>query len=59
MTKNIFFNFCVGVDVDGHDTTNFLQTSKDAHKNSASFDINFMVVGDGANMVSHEKPTKK
>ena len=32
--------------------------SKDAHENSASFDINVVVVGDGANMVLNEKPTK-
>ena len=57
--KNSCFFICVGVWVRGQDAANFWHVSKDAHKNSASFDINFMVVGDGANMVSHEKPTKK
>ena len=32
--------------------------SKDSHENSASFDINVVVVGDGPNMFSNEKPTK-
>ena len=55
---NPFLNFCVGVSVRGQSATNFSHISKDAQENSISFDINFMVVGDGANMVSNEKPTK-
>ena len=48
----------MGVWVRGHHATNFSRVSKDAHENSASFDINVVVVGDGANMVLNEKPTK-
>ena len=55
---NPLFNFCVGVWVRGQYATNFSHVSKDAHENSASFDINVVVVGDGANMVLNEKPTK-
>ena len=32
--------------------------SKDAHENFGSFDINVVVVGDGANMVLNEKRPK-
>ena len=49
----------MGVSVRGQDAANFSYIPKDAHDNSASFDINVDVVGDGANMVLHEKPTKK
>ena len=44
----------------GQDAANFSHISKNAHeilRNSASFDINVVVVGDGANMVLNEKPT--
>ena len=57
--ENPLFNFCVGVWVGGQDAAYFSHVSKDAHENSASFDINVVVVGDGANMVLNEKPTKK
>ena len=57
-SKNQLFHICVGVWVRGQDTANFSHVSKDAHENSASFDINVIVVSDGANMVLNEKPTK-
>ena len=57
-SENQLFNICVGVWVRGQDAAKFSHISKDAHKNSASFDINVVVVGDGANMVLNEKPTK-
>ena len=55
---NPLLNFRVGVWAWGQDATNFSHVSKDAHENSASFDINVVVVSDGANMVLNEKPTK-
>ena len=39
---NQFVNFCVGVGVSGHDATNMSHISKDAQKNSTSFDTNFI-----------------
>ena len=39
-------------------TFHMLHVSKDAHSNFESFDINVVVVGDGANMVLNEKLIK-
>ena len=57
-SKIHYLIFCVGVWVRGQFATNFSCVSKDAYKNSTSFDTNVVVVGDGANMVLNEKPTK-
>ena len=48
----------MGVDVGGHDSTNFSYVSKYAQENSTSFDINVIKGGDRGNMVLNEKPTK-
>jgi len=49
----------VGVWAWGQDVTNFSHVSKDAHKNSTSFDTNVVLGGGWGNMVLNEKPTKK
>ena len=48
----------MGVWVRGHHAANFSHISKDAPENSTSFDTKVVVVGNGANMVLNEKPTK-
>ena len=56
--KNRFLNFCVGNYVGGQRREKFSHDSKDALKNSASFDTNMVTESDRGNMVSPEKPFK-
>ena len=52
---NPLFNFCLTVWVGGHPWANLWPRSKDAHKDSTSFDINVVTVGDRGNMVLNKK----